>query len=1009
MMKILSLLLTSCIAFLIHTNICIAQLPKSAQNLLQNKEWGFVPNKGQLADEHSNALNDVKYYAHEGAVQLYCRAHKISFVFSTIAHDESNVSEYTGANIPKALRPDTHQNDRIYYSRADMMLMGANPNAKIIATDEMTAYQNYYLAQATVKEIGNIHACKTLTYQNIYPHIDLVLHSRMQGIKYEYVVYPGGRVSDIKMQWYGPMGMQLSASGGIRYSMRLAGKKTGMEESAPSSFTANGKVASSFVKHGNSISFKVAQYDHHEILTIDPELNWATYFGGIATDFGNKVHADASGSIIVYGYTASTTNIASSGAYQSAIAGGYDLYIAKFNSYGGQLWSTYYGTSGSDQAQGMALDASGNIYVTGYTSSNGLATSGAYKSSIAGGNDGFLIKFNNSGTRLWGTYIGGGNEDFAEGVALDASGNIFVCGRTQSTGMATSGAYLSSFNSSIGYNVSAYIIKFSNAGSLSWATYFGADNSTYPGSMDVDKSGNLFITGYTGYTKLATKGAFQTSHAVDYDAFLAKFSSSGSLYWCTLFSGSAGAYGFGVVCDASDNVLISGYTRSDASLATAGAYQTSFGGQTDIYLAKFSNSGALAWATYYGGAGYDYFYGMCVDADESIYLTGGTGSSDGIATDGAYQSTLAGSIDVFVAKFSKAGKIVWGTYYGGSSVEYGYGMCVDASKNVYVTGYTFSASGIASTNAFQPTQISSTAGFSDAFILRFSDPYPNNAGLNAIKSPHGKTCMGYTATKVSLQNDGTKPLKSLTIGWAVDGIAQKDYNWTGNLAPGDTVSVSLSNPYNYALGAHSIKVYSSQPNGVKDSMPNNDTIKATFTTHPLTDASWAIQYPSKGPNYHFKVKDSSLAKNYYTWILGDGFHYNGYSFTHAFPSPGTYDVKLITFNTFGCLNEHDTSMLVSTAGIAAVYQNDAFNINILPNPFRDKTIIHFDNPQAAMVKIRVSDILGRELYSSQPQYHQSGNNETTINASEAMMAAGTYFVSIIIGDAVAVRKILVMK
>jgi len=262
----------------------------------------------------------------------------------------------------------------------------------------------------------------------------------------------------------------------------------------------------------------------------------------------------------------------------------------------------------------------------------------------------------------------------------------------------------------------ASTIAHAQKSALLWGTYFGGDTTILgTGGMATDPFGNALIIGTTySDTGLATNGAYLTMGSVNGDAILAKFSPLGKLLWATYFGGNS--TGIGVATDAFGNVFITGWTSSSSGIATSGAYQTSFGGNEDAFLAKFNSMGHLLWSTYYGGSKVDGTYSLATDSSGNVFITGITYSMSGIATKGAYK-TLGDSIngDAFIAKFSPLGNLLWGTYYGGDNFDEAESIATDKSNNIYITGITYSTSGIATTGAYQ------TLGDSGgAFITKFS-------------------------------------------------------------------------------------------------------------------------------------------------------------------------------------------------------------------------------------------------------------------------------------------------
>lgn len=317
---------------------------------------------------------------------------------------------------------------------------------------------------------------------------------------------------------------------------------------------------------------------------------WATYFGGPGDDDGGFCAYDSKGYVYLSGATSSVSNIAS-GGFQSTYGGGTrDGFLAKFDTAGTFQWATYYGGSGDDQAEGVASDGDGNVYIGGHTNStSGIATTTSHQPAISGGYDDFVVKFDSTGARAWGTYYGGVNNEYTGGfhtVACDKHGGVFLAGHSSSTsGIATSGSYQAALSG----GTDAFLVKFNTAGVRTWATYYGGSDDDFGGAISCDAAGDI--------------------------------------YWC-------------------------GITHSANNMASTGAYQTVYGGApSDAFLAKFDNSGNRIYGTYYGGASLDEAYAVAFDNEGNAYISGGTVSPAGIATPGSFLTNYNGGIAVFLAKF----------------------------------------------------------------------------------------------------------------------------------------------------------------------------------------------------------------------------------------------------------------------------------------------------------------------------------------------------------------------
>jgi len=932
--------------FIVFMNIMhvFGGTPVQVHQFINHKDWSFIENKGQLADNNGKLISNIKFYSHEGGAHIYCRPGKISFVFTKIEKENNqNISEATGKYLSdvgvqnfeplhRKLSPS-----KITTNHIDLILHNSNLSALITPSDQQQYYENFYLAHTPEEGVTNVQTYKTITYKNIYPHIDMVLHSKESGMKYEFVVYPGGKVSDIQLQWNGLDKIQKLENSNIKYTFPLGN----MTETAPYTYTANvgagftpaqnanvnipilgeriGKgdrkgspyiktntqiIQSNFILKNNRIGFKVEDYDKRKVLVIDPTLNWGTYFGSLLWDYGfGGTAIDKFGNILITGGTESTTDIASQGAYQTSyggnITGDNDAYIAKFSPNGGRLWSTYFGGSGGEDSWGIISDKLGNIYITGTTNSlSGISTSSSYQSSNGGytgpGNDGpwdaFLAKFSASGSRTWSTYFGGSGIDEGRGIGIDLNNNILITGGTSSSSdIASQGAYQENYS---GIN-DAFIAKFTQNGSLIWSTYFGS----YTGGEKItsDSYGNVIATG---------------SESNGDDIFIVKFTSSGSLIWDKSFGNSGREWVGGLTIDVFDNILLTGYTSSTNGIATNGAYQTALAGgpkgsQYDAFIAKFSASDSLEWATYLGGKGVDAGFGIVTDKSGNIFITGYTSSDSGIASAGAYQTSFGGNYDVFISEFSSSGNHYWSTYYGGSGVELPYGISIDTLSNLYIAGVTNSTNGIATPGTYK----SIYNGIDEAFIAKFS---ANDIGVFEFENRIDSICPGYMdAIVVKVKNYGIHPTISATIHWSVNGQIQDSVIWNGVIKPDSFQFVNLG-IYKF-INPHDTVIVWTTLNNAKDENPNNDTGKLIVKTLSNVHFSGAGQSSYSICNgSHIRIGTNGIPGNKYLWTSDPK------GLLSTFPNPIVNPDSFTTFyltetNTrTGCINMDNTTVTVKT-------------------------------------------------------------------------------------------------
>jgi hypothetical protein len=385
---------------------------------------------------------------------------------------------------------------------------------------------------------------------------------------------------------------------------------------------------------------------------------WATYYGGTGDEIGYSVTTDAAGNIYLAGITNSTSGIATPGAHQPAFGSTTtsfnDGLLAKFNSAGVRQWATYYGGTENETIYSVVTDDSGHVYVSGSTESTmGISTPGSHQPVKSGGyTDGFIVKFNSAGTRIWGTYYGGPDDDDVWELAMHGN-DLYVTGSTNSTtGIATIGAHQTSF---AGGTYDAYLAKFNTAGSRIWATYYGGNNEDMGLGLAADDNGNIFLAGHSSSTSaIATAGAYQTSFAGGIsDCFLIKFDSTGTRLWGTYYGGPDQDELHRLTTNCTGNLYAAGFTRSTTGISTAGSFQPAYGGGAyDGILAEFSPSGMRTWGTYYGGTGVDIASAAHCDNNGNLYYVGRLGTPSAIVTPGAHQTVYGGGYyDAFVAKF----------------------------------------------------------------------------------------------------------------------------------------------------------------------------------------------------------------------------------------------------------------------------------------------------------------------------------------------------------------------
>jgi hypothetical protein len=391
-----------------------------------------------------------------------------------------------------------------------------------------------------------------------------------------------------------------------------------------------------------------------------PQKVYSTYLGGSGTDSGNAITVDAGGDAFVTGSTASSTFPTTTGAYQTTYGGGGDAFVTQLNSTGsGLVYSTFLGGSGADTGFGVAVDSSGNAYVTGSTQSpNFPIPTGATpaQSLNAGSTDAFVSKLDFTGaTLLYSTYLGGTKADVAQSIKVDGSGNAYVAGYTFSSDFPVVSPIQAVNNAAP--NANAFVAELNSSGSaFTFSTYLGGSGDDRAFGLALDSSNNVYITGasQSSDTFLPTAGAYQGSNNGQGDAFVAKINPAGpTLLYYTWLGGTGVEQGNGIAVDSSGDAFITGSTNSSdfppqnpiqKVLGITGG--GTCGACTDVFMSELNPTGTgLVQSTYLGGSGADFGNAIALDSAGNAFLTGSTSSTNFPAIDGtykAYQSSLAG-------------------------------------------------------------------------------------------------------------------------------------------------------------------------------------------------------------------------------------------------------------------------------------------------------------------------------------------------------------------------------
>jgi len=521
--------------------------------------------------------------------------------------------------------------------------------------------------------------------------------------------------------------------------------------------------------------FEVASYDKDRELIIDPYIAYSTYLGGSSGEFGRGIAADNAGNTYLTGQTFSA-NFPSALGIQNSRHGANDGFITKLDSSGTIVYSTYLGGNSFDVGLGIAVDNAGNAYVTGYTDSPDFPIASAIQNTKAGGYDAFVAKIDAAGGLVYSTYLGGSLNDFSRGVAVDSSGNAYVTGYTasvdfpvvsavQAANAGGTDAFITKFNPSGGLAYSTYL-----GGSLSETSYGIAINNIGEAYITGSTASADFpVVSASQQAKAGSYDAFvaklnQSGNDLMYSTYLGGAGTDTGM----------GIAVYGISGESGWDAYVTGHTTSTdfPGPFAPGGWSFNRGGY-DAFVAKLDATSGRVWTTYMGGTGDDAGTGISVSFGYP-YITGYTSSAGFPVTtvDGGGGSQLfagvqttygGGAYDAFVSGFNPSGTILYSTFLGGSDGDYGFGIVTkqDMARSLLVVGETFSTNFPTASAAQQ-----ASGGDYDAFLVRMTtantptvlslsaDP---GYGMVAVNPSSGGTSTPFTFKIVYTDPDNNPP------------------------------------------------------------------------------------------------------------------------------------------------------------------------------------------------------------------------------------------------------------
>ncbi|HKS95148.1 MAG TPA: SBBP repeat-containing protein, partial [Terriglobia bacterium] len=638
-----------------------------------------------------------------------------------------------------------------------MELVGARPDARILGIRKIASTSNYFAGNNADEWRTHIPNYARVEYQHVYPGIDLIYYGNQGQIESDFVVAPGADPGAIRLRIEGGSSIRIDERGDLELGIaggavrlehpRVYQHRGGMAHAVPGKFTLEGD---------HQVGFQVGAYDRRSPLVIDPVVVYATYLGGTSNNLAEGVAVDSSGNAYLTGQTLAV-NFPIANAIQKGLVAGADAFVTKFNAQGSALaYSTYLGGTLADNATSIAVDDSGNAYVTGSTLSADFPLKNAIQATCLGCTSGladvFVTKISADGSALvYSTFLGGTKGNTPGAIAADSSGSAYVIGTTTSVDFPLASAIQGALKGSS----DAFVTKFNSSGSqLVYSTFLGGTSTENGQWIAVDSTGNAYVTGTTSSTDFpvvtpAIQGSCRACGSGKTSPWVAEINAAGSaLVYSTFLGGTGGSDASqGIAVDGAGNAYVTGQATSK-DFPLANAFQSALKGASDAFVTKINAGGSsLLYSTYLGGTNAENAVHGSIAVDEfgNAYLTGDTKSPD-FPLVNQVQRSLLGADDAFVAVFNSTGSaLFFSSYLGGTGSDEGRGIAVDNSGNAYIMGSTNSLNFPVTAGVFQPACNACSSTVTDAFLAKLSPPV-FSIGAASGSSTSATINAGQTAT-----------------------------------------------------------------------------------------------------------------------------------------------------------------------------------------------------------------------------------------------------------------------
>jgi photosystem II stability/assembly factor-like uncharacterized protein len=743
-----------------------------------------------------------------------------------------------------------------------MKLVGANPAPQLEAERELPGKSNYLSGNDATRWRTNVSTYGQVSYREIYSGIDLLFYGNQRQLEYDFIVSPGADTAQIRLAFRGANKLEIEANGDL--VLHLPGGDE-MRQPAPVLYQeidgVRRAVTGGYVLQSeNQIGFRVGEYDSKLALVIDPVLVYSTYLGFYASADNGGIAIDAANNVYLTGSNDD------------------DVYVAKLNAAGTAfVYTTLIGGSGDggwgDVGFAIAIDSLGNAYVSGDAYSADFPVVNAFQSLKSSESinvpDAFVLKLDPTGsTLIFSTYLGGVDSDESTGIAVDASGNAYVTGFTESpihyvnvppgTPFPTVNAYQPEL---AGAN-DAFLTKFTSTGSVVFSTYLGGAGQDGGFDIAVDDQGSAYLAGYTDSANYPLQNPFQPLIKGAGDVFVTRFNPAGTaLSYSTYLGGSGNDSAKGLKLDASKNIYLTGYTYS-TDYPTQNAIYPTKSGAADAFVTKLSAVGSsLIYSTYIGGSGGEQGSDIALDAAGAAFVTGYSGSTN-FPVVNPIQGTNAGGADAFFFKLNAAGSaLIYSTYLGGDSGafgggDYGQGAVIDSSGNGIFLGNTESENfptinpiGSPNPQPYASAFLVKISESSNQTFYRISGRFESNVGnpLSGITVTLSGSQSAFVTTDGSLYSfTGLAAGGTYTVTPTRQGITFDPPSQTFTNLSADQTADFMQAPRSYHITG---RIIDAQGNGIPDVIVDIGGYYYPTQTYTDSQGTFLLMYLDAGRTY----------------------------------------------------------------------------------------------------------------------------------------------------------------